>query len=198
MTTLRPSAPRPTYRHPWRTAVVLLVGLGLCAAAGWIGWNLFGDGDKKGANASPSTSVSTSLSQSSCAPVKTRDPGVKIPAKMPEPAEVKVNVYNATERAGLAARTADSLADRGFVIGFVSNDPKNVKVKGGGEVRYGQKGRGGALLIWAQVPNSKLVKDDRTTTDVDVAIGNGFDNLATPEQAVAALDPTKVSASPVC
>jgi hypothetical protein len=200
MSTLRPSAPRPTYRHPLRTTVVMVLGLALCAGAGWIGWNLFGQGDKKSSSSTSinSSASTTTSSSASCTPTKVPDPGVKIPAKLPDPAKVKVNIYNATKRSGLAARTADQFAARNFVIGTVANDPLDKTIKAVGQVRYGPKGKKYALVVWAQVPQSKLVNDNRITTDVDFAIGNSFDSLASPAEAAAALDPTKASASPSC
>ena len=74
-------------------------------------------------------------------------------AKVPVvPAEkVKVNVYNATSRAGLASDTANALKRRGFRIGKVANDPTNRKVTGEAEVRHGPKGKAAARTVGAQV-----------------------------------------------
>ena len=46
----------------------------------------------------------------------------------PTPATTTVNVYNASSKNGLAARTAAELRERGFVIGEVRNDPLRRKV----------------------------------------------------------------------
>ena len=42
--------------------------------------------------------------------------------------QVTVNVYNATNRAGLAAATAKDVKARGFVVGQVTNDPSKKKI----------------------------------------------------------------------
>ena len=44
-------------------------------------------------------------------------------AALPKPAQITVNVYNATTRTGLAKDTADELRKRGFKIGDVGNAP---------------------------------------------------------------------------
>ena len=84
-------------------------------------------------------------------------------AKVPVvPAEkVKVNVYNATSRAGLASDTANALKRRGFRIGKVANDPTNRKVTGEAEVRHGPKGKAAARTVGAQVGDVVYVPDRR-------------------------------------
>ena len=51
-------------------------------------------------------------------------PSASTPAKvLPKPAAIKVNIYNATPRSGLAKAAADELKKRGFAIGRVDNAP---------------------------------------------------------------------------
>ena len=61
--------------------------------------------------------------------------------------QVTVNVYNATNRAGLAASTAKDVKARGFVDRPVANDPLKKKIDGAGELRFGPNGKAGAALV---------------------------------------------------
>lgn len=56
---------------------------------------------------------------------------------LPDPSAITVNVYNATDRTGLARDTADALAERGFLIGEVDNAPEELvdTVPAGGLLR---------------------------------------------------------------
>ena len=65
--------------------------------------------------------------------------------KVPTPATTTVNVYNASTKNGLAARTAAELRKRGFLIGEVRNDPLRRKVAVA-EVRFGPAGKSRAPL----------------------------------------------------
>lgn len=94
------------------------------------------------------------------------------------PKQVEVNVYNATNRDGLAARVAADLRARGFSIKTVANDPKKRKVTGRGQLRYGRAGATDAKLVALHVgPVEKLV-DSRARTTVDVVLGPDFAQLA--------------------
>ncbi len=96
------------------------------------------------------------------------------------PTKVRVNVYNATTRTGLAASTAKTLGGRGFVVGKVANDPLSRSVKGVAEVRYGPKGKGAANVVYRHLTSAKLVQDKRADASVDVVIGNAWKELAPP------------------
>lgn len=95
------------------------------------------------------------------------------------PANTTVNVYNATTKKGLAARTATELRRRGFTIGDVSNDPLKRKVAGAAEVRYGPAGKARAPLV---VPlggkGTTQVADKRKEATVDLVLGATFTSLA--------------------
>ena len=106
------------------------------------------------------------------------------------PRRIKVNVYNATGRAGLAANTAGQLRRRGFVIGSVANDPGRAKVVGTAEVRYGARGAVAAHVVAAQVAGARLVPDRRLAPTVDLVIGPQFTGLAPSVPST--------SAPPVC
>lgn len=101
-----------------------------------------------------------------------------------DPKTVKVRVYNATEKSGLAKLVAYQLRTKKFSVVASSNDPLTDirKVDGVAEVRYGPQGEQQALLVSFWFPGSKLVADKRTDATVDLAIGPGYKNLATAGQ----------------
>ncbi|MFJ8442454.1 LytR C-terminal domain-containing protein [Kitasatospora griseola] len=118
---------------------------------------------------------------------------------VPQPATVTVNVYNATDKSGLAARTADELKKRGFQVGQVGNAPSALdrKVPGTAQVLSGPGGLGAATLLVSQVASATSTEDARTDATVDLVIGDAFTALADPNQAAAALaELTKPAPSP--
>jgi hypothetical protein len=102
------------------------------------------------------------------------------PAQALTPRAVTINVYNATDRSGLAASVAKSLRTQGFKIAAVANDPLGKSIGGVGEVRRGRKGAAGATLAAARLSGAKVVRDGRTDDTVDLVLGNTFTALSTP------------------
>jgi type 1 fimbria pilin len=102
------------------------------------------------------------------------------------PKSVTVNVYNSTERNGLAAKTAADVKKRGFTVRTVANDPLNKKVAGSAEVRYGTAGKDKANLVLALVKGAKAVPDKRTDATVDLVLGAKYTALAPPPKAATA------------
>ncbi|WP_347352880.1 LytR C-terminal domain-containing protein [Intrasporangium sp.] len=111
------------------------------------------------------------------------------PAQPLQPADVSVNVYNATTRNGLAGATSKVLAERGFKIRKVANDPLRKKIKKVAEIRYGASGKSSAELLARHVPGAVLVKDKRKDDSVDLVIGNAWKRLG-PVPAQPAATPT--------
>lgn len=99
------------------------------------------------------------------------------PTEPLRPADVSVNVYNATRRTGLAGATSEELAKRGFKIKKVANDPLKKTVTKPAEIRYGAAGKQSAALLATHVPGAVLVKDQRKDDSVDLVIGNAFKKL---------------------
>lgn len=121
----------------------------------------------------------------------------QLPAPSPAPAppeRVSVNIYNATERKGLAAQVADDLKKRGFTVKKVANDPARKAVPGSAEVRFGPKGDAARVTLAAHLDAETLVSDTRKDASVDLVIGSRFQQLLTPQDAAAALAPAPVSA----
>ena len=94
------------------------------------------------------------------------------------PETTTVNVYNATDRNGLAASVSKSLAARGFVIGKVANDPSSRKAPAVAEVRHGPSGEAQAKLLRTSLPKgTTLFKDKRKSATVDLALGAKFTSV---------------------
>ena len=105
--------------------------------------------------------------------------------------QVTVNVYNATNRAGLAAATAKDVKARGFVIGQVANDPLKKKIDAPAEVRFGPNGKAGSELVAKLVEGAVPTQDTRADGSVDLVIGNGYKALvAAPTTTPAPPAPT--------
>lgn len=116
------------------------------------------------------------------------------------PAQVTVNVLNATDRNGLAGLTSRSMAERGFVVGKVANDASGRKTPAVAEVRHGPQGTAQAKLVLTVMPEgTALVNDKRKGAVVDVALGTKFERLA-PQPTASALPrcpaPTGATPSP--
>ena len=108
---------------------------------------------------------------------------------------VTINVYNGTDRAGLAGSVAKSLRSQGFKVANVANDPLGKPTGGVGEVRHGPAGVAAATLVATKLPGSKVVRDERTDGTVDLVLGSRFTALSPPSKAA----PGKVGTStPSC
>lgn len=115
--------------------------------------------------------------------------GAKAAAGTGPGAGITVNVYNATNQAGLAGRTAALLRQRGFTIGTVGNAPAPLqsKIAGPAQVTGGAAGAKAMLVLGSEVTGAKPVTDTRRDGSVDLVLGNTFTALATPAQAAQAL-----------
>jgi hypothetical protein len=123
------------------------------------------------------------------APTCTTAAPAKAPATAPKPADITVNVFNATIRDGLAGKTASDLRARGFKVATVANDPLQRRVAGPATVRYGKSGAAKAKVVLGLVKGAKPVRDARPDASVDLVLGEQFTALtaaATQEPAQAA------------
>jgi hypothetical protein len=144
--------------------------------------------------------------------VFTHGPEVICPSPSPTPAvvpakAVKVNVYNATEKRGLASKVAGQLRRRGFTVKKIDNDPLDRTVTGAAEVRSSALGAGAARTVTAQVapagqvgaaPAVTAVPDQRKDATVDLVVGAAWNGLRPPADAAAALSPTPQPAPSGC
>jgi hypothetical protein len=169
----RPRRPpvTPAQQRARRQAITLLLVGGLLlvsflfAAAYYGGW--FSTPKPKTANGPCPTSSSASAVQ---------------------PSQVHVNVYNASNRNGLAKKVSGEMKLQGFVTGKVANDPLKASFKDPAQVRYGTKGKAGVELVAAEVSGAKMVLDKRKDATVDLVLGAAYSAL-TP-QPTATPNPT--------
>lgn len=176
-------------RSPWPSLLVALAVL--VAIGGVIGGVILLTSDDE---ASPVAAASGSASASPCTTL------MVMPAVLlPDPSEVKVNVYNSTKKSGLAAVTAAELEARGFVVKKVTNDPTGAQVKGVAEIRFGPAAEDGARLVAYQFPGAKMVLVGRTGKRVDVALGAAFRAMPTTQDVASALaSPSPSASGPGC
>ncbi|MFJ9709670.1 LytR C-terminal domain-containing protein [Streptomyces sp. NPDC101234] len=196
----------PRMRPRRRRARLVLSAVASVTALGLVGWgtlqliDVFSGGDKTAA-AAGSTTECVKQAVASASPAA--GPSA---AALPKPAQITVNVYNATTRTGLAKDTADELKKRGFKIGDVGNAP----------TKFDQKVKGTAILLGPAsalktslpVLATQLTAADQRTeagrkgAAVDLIIGDAFKNLTpqtTADQAIAALaNPQPKSSKKTC
>ncbi|WP_189549658.1 LytR C-terminal domain-containing protein [Streptomyces lavendofoliae] len=175
----------PRMRRPRRRGRIVVAALAAVVALGLAGWGTLqlihvfggGAGDVRARTAAGPV----------CKPRKNAVTPVHVPLK---PAQITVNVYNATPRAGLAKSTADELKKRGFAIGKVGNAPAayDKKVPGPGMLLGATGARENAFpVLGTQLRGATLRMDARATADVDLIIGTAFKSLTPPKDATAAL-----------
>lgn len=183
----------PRMRRPRHRRRIVLAGVSAVVALGLAGWgtlqliDVFTGGDKSASAAGHSRDCPT--------------PKAVAPAKaLPKPAGIKVNVYNATTRSGLAKTAAEELKKRGFTIGEVGNAPKEYdkKVPGPGVLLGAPAAADGSFtVLGTQLPGTVQKTDTRKTAEVDLILGTKFKAFSTPAEATAAMTAlTKPSPAP--
>jgi hypothetical protein len=159
--------------RPSRRGAVLLAVLLTAALAGTAWWVSHRD-----------------TSDSAAATPRRTCPTPSPPPPVVAPTAVRVNVYNATDKRGLASRVAAEMKRRGFHVGKVDNDPLKRQVTGAAEVRSSTAGAGAARTVSAQVGAVVAVPDQRTNASVDLVLGAAFVRLQPVPAAAAALTPS--------
>ncbi|MER8037651.1 LytR C-terminal domain-containing protein [Streptomyces hydrogenans] len=184
----------PRMRRPHRRRRIVLASAAAVVVLGAAGWgtlqlvDVFSGGDD--------TRKTTAGKQADCKPAPTPS-ATPATAKPPKPAQVTVNVYNATPRKGLAKATADELKKRGFAIGKIGNAPAayDKKVPGAGLLLGAPAAtKGSFAVLGTQLAGATTKVDARTTADVDLIIGTAFKALspkATADAALVALNKPK-------
>ncbi len=178
----------PRMRRPRKRGRLVLALVGAVVALGLIGWgtiqliDVFGGGGK----------TKAATHQKNCpTPTPSASTGAAAaPQALPKPAQITVNVYNATPRGGLAKAVADELKKRGFAIGKVGNAPAEYdkKVPGNGVLLGAPAAaRGPFSVLGAQLKGATQKTDTRDTQDVDLILGTTFGDLNTPKDADTAL-----------
>lgn len=197
----------PRMRRPRGRRKLVLGAVGAVVALGLIGWgtlqliDVFSGGDDKGRTAQSAADCKRTPSRDKDPDKKTTAPGTALP----KPAQIEVNVYNATQRTGLAKDTADELKKRGFKIGKVGNAPAEYdkKVKASGMLLGSSTASNGAFgVLGTQVDGVRTKSDQRKGKDIDLIIGDGFKDLVAKKDADKALSalatPAQAPAKPGC
>jgi LytR cell envelope-related transcriptional attenuator len=184
----------PRMRPPRRRGRLVAAVVASLAVLGLLGWGTLQlidvfTGGKKGTVAASKAGCRTKAA-----------PAAQVRA-LPKPGDITVNVYNATQRTGLAKDTADALKKRGFKIGAVGNAAKEFdkKVKGTGILLGPADARNTSLAVLAtQLTGAQQRTDTRKGATVDLIIGDAFKGLTTPtaaQQALTALTAPKPTAT---
>ncbi|MEU2712654.1 LytR C-terminal domain-containing protein [Streptomyces sp. NPDC007205] len=184
----------PRMRPPRRHGRLVAAVVASAAVLGLLGWGTLQlidvfTGGKKG---------TVAAARSEC---RTKAAPAARGRALPKPGDITVNVYNATQRTGLAKDTADALKKRGFRIGDVGNAAKEFdkKVKGTGILLGPPDARDTSLAVLAtQVSGTEQrTVAGRKGATVDLVIGDAFKGLAQPaaaQQALTALTAPKPTA----
>ncbi|MDQ0960321.1 hypothetical protein QFZ66_004199 [Streptomyces sp. B4I13] len=192
------------HRRRGRLAVVVVACGAVLGVAGWGTLQLIdvftggggtataADGcSKNTTKAGPAASASPSAAPSGGAGAGTAAGAGAVPGAVPKPAQITVNVFNATTRSGLAKTTADELKRRGFKIGEVGNAAKQYdkKVAGTGMLLGPASSLNTSLPVLATQLGAAERRTDaaRKGTAVDLIIGNGFKALTGQAEAAKAL-----------
>ncbi|MBT2507379.1 LytR C-terminal domain-containing protein [Streptomyces sp. ISL-98] len=178
----------PRMRRPRNRRRIILAVMASVVALGLIGWGtlqlieVFTGGGKH--------STAVRKKQGCAKQGKPNGSASGAPSTLPKPGAIKVNVYNATKRGGLAKGTADELKKRGFKIGKVGNAPKayDKKVKGAGILLGAPKAASGMLpVLGAHLTGAVQKTDAREGSDVDLILGTAFKELDTKKDADKAM-----------
>ncbi|MFC3347698.1 LytR C-terminal domain-containing protein [Streptomyces echinoruber] len=185
----------PRMRRPRRHGRLALLAACCLAALGVLGWgtlqliDVFTGGTKAAATGS----------RTACTTKASPSPGV---VALPRPAQITVNVLNATPRSGLAKKTAEELKKRGFRIGDVGNATKEYdkKVKGTAVLLGPASARRTSLPVLATQLTGAESRTDAARKDgtVDLIIGDAFTRLtdkAAADRALTALAHPKPAAT---
>lgn len=93
--------------------------------------------------------------------------------------KVSLNVYNATNRPGLARSVADEFLARKFAVAEVGNTQSGYR--GVAAVVSGAAGQSAAFSVQRNLPESDYFQDGRPDGSVDVILASDFKELTAPE-----------------
>lgn len=110
--------------------------------------------------------------------------------------QVRVSVFNAGGRSGLAGETIDALVERGFLPGDVGNAPSNLEVPKV-QVWSTVKGDPQARLVARQFGRSVKVRfsDEDLGPGVDVIVGDRYRSLAPAPTSLRVQEPLEFCVS---
>jgi hypothetical protein len=107
--------------------------------------------------------------------------------------QVRVSVFNAGTRSGLAGETMDALINRGFQAGDVSNAPSEAKVRRVQVWSTSRKDPRARLVARQFGPRVKVrVTEEPLGSGVTVIVGNNFKRLAKAPRSLRVAKPQEV------
>ncbi|GAB6900299.1 LytR C-terminal domain-containing protein [Kineosporia succinea] len=121
-------------------------------------------------------------------------PGARVPCPAQTvslPGQTAVNVYNGTERRGLARAVSQELKQRGFRVVQVANAPGGAQ-KAAVTVRYGVGDEIEARTVARQFPGrAELLRDPGTRRDhsVDVVVGSRYQAMRGRAESASVIAP---------
>lgn len=105
------------------------------------------------------------------------------PPVPPRPEKIRVNVYNTTFRSGLAGEAGAELEARGFRVDKTGNDPKGAFLpEDVAVIRHDEDARDAAKVLAQHVPGARLMQVERTSTRLDLVLGNRYATLTPTAQ----------------
>jgi hypothetical protein len=108
---------------------------------------------------------------------------VRVDTHLTDAENIQLNVYNATDRPGLAREVAQEFKQRKFKVDpeKATNDPLGKPVEGVAVLRYGPKMVGSAWVVRSYFLNDAVREFDPNRQDetIDVVLGPSFKKLAT-------------------
>jgi hypothetical protein len=175
-----PPPPHRTLGRKIRTAVVLLLLAGGVAYAGWYGFQqLTAPVEGSTLSPSPTCTPAPTLSKRERALLEEEAAILAKAARLPQPSEISVNVYNTTFIPGLASDAATQLEDRGFTVLEVDNDPLDADVPGVAIIRASKDQKAEVRTLLLYVPEAEWQRDARTSGTIDLVLGERFEGIGT-------------------
>lgn len=160
------AARRRQRRQTWTflVAFMLVLGTGVGALTHYQGVWTWPSGDP--APAAPTAATCTDVSE-------------LLPAK-----SITLQVYNASDKAGLAGRVGTYFSQRGFRVAETGNDPQEAKVTTVALLRYGPDGALAARTVGAHIRGAiTRVQDERIGDTVDLVLSGKFAMRTTDDAA---------------
>jgi hypothetical protein len=128
------------------------------------------------------TPVAATVQPEPCLPPVKGQPDGALPVPYED---IRVRVFNASETGGVAGANAEVLTERGFDVRETGNMSSQVEQS---ELRFGTKGITRAYTLAAQIPDLRLVLDDRDGTVVDLLVGNRYTPPLAEDQVLLTAD----------
>jgi LCP family protein required for cell wall assembly len=111
----------------------------------------------------------------------------------PAPADVRVQLLNASGAAGLADQVGGALGALGFGVGEVGNaeQPTNETI-----IKFSPDQAAGAALLASSVPSATSVPDPGSSGVLQLVLGRSFDEVVQPPAASGPVDPGAAALDP--